>query len=322
MIDKQIKRPWPEEVGKALVDIRQGDVVKAPPFFYAHGGGIRLWDMPADEDDGVEKDRAAGDDGRGEDRKAGAADGCHANEPAEENGIASQVEELHPDDAPPFGVITSQTCDLAEQGAKPSQVWFQVSPVYLVPDDPAEATRLLIKQYIVELTGPDFPDGRWVADLRIELPFEKSWLVAKGTFRGFKEEDEAEKFGVMIGRRRARPALANELVDNITSLIRQRKQVRKPPAVKKLTRDIWADDVYRVMLAIEGGTRLKPAAVQLHVLCPDEPTNRVREWFGDWEDHARGKAEVIGIDLLMTRFHDARKVDLHQYDRWVQLDFG
>ncbi|HEX8103573.1 MAG TPA: hypothetical protein VF533_13235 [Solirubrobacteraceae bacterium] len=305
MIDKHIKRPWPDEVKKALSDIRQGDVVEAPPFFYAHGGKIRLWDVPVDDEDGESPD------GDGE-----LDDKSEADEPE------SRVEEIFPADAPPFGIITSQTCDLDEQGPKPSNVWFQVSPVYPVPKNADEANRLLNKQSTVKLNGPGMPPGEWIADLRIELPVEKSWLVKKKRVRGFDSEAEAERFGLKLGRRRARPALANELVEHITGSLRQRKGIKKPADARKLAREVWKDDVYRVLLAIEAGTRLKPTAVKLHVVCQGTPTERAKEWFGGWEDEARHAAATVGIELHMTGFHDARTANLHEYDRWVELDFS
>jgi hypothetical protein len=292
VIDPYIRQPWPDEVREVLTEFRQADVVKGPPFFYAHGGAIRLWEVPADEDDDPDEDE-----------------------------LISQVEELHPDDGPELGIITTQTCDLDEQG-KPTQVWFQVAPVFPVPVDPADAERLLGKQYRVELDGPDLPPGRWMADLRIEVPIEKSWLVGHTPMRGFDSEEKAEWFGRKIGRRRARPALANKLVDTVTGLLRERKQVKKPKALKTLTREIWNDDVYRVMLEIESGTRLEPVAVRLHVICDGEPTQRAEAWFGEWEDQARHVAAAVGIELHATHLHDAREVDLHDYDRWIELDFG
>jgi hypothetical protein len=288
VINRHIRRPWPHEIQRILDDLRQGDVVSKPPFFYAHGGPIRLWEMPGSEEP--------------------AAD--------EEEDLASQVEELHPDDGPPLGIITTQTCDIGEQGA-PSQPWLQVSPVYLLPNDPADAERMLAKHSTVELDGPILPVGRWIADLRIEFPIEKSWLVDQVPVRGFRSESCAEAFGVQLGRRRARPALANALVDNVTSLIRRRKKA-KPGRGK--TRDVW-QRVHRVMIEIEGGTRLTPAAVRLHVLTVAEPPENVLEWFAAWEDEARLAAEGAGIELHMTHFHDACHINLHEYDRWVELDF-
>jgi hypothetical protein len=175
VIDEHIRRPWPPEVTEALKQFKQGDVIQRPPFFYARHTELELFDAGAPDHD------------------------------------ESQVVELHPDDAPPYGIITTQTCDLAEQGT-PTQPWFQVSPVYEVAEE-ARAS----KSYLIELTG-ELP-GRFGADLRIELPLEKSMLVGRVPIAGFGTEAEAEDFGRFLGARRARAALANELVETITRVI-------------------------------------------------------------------------------------------------------
>ena len=100
MIDQHIKRPWPREVLEALRLFKQGDLIDKPPFFYAALPPLEIFD----------------------------AGGLIDEEP--------QVVELHPDDAPPYGIITTQTCDLDEQG-EPSQPWLQVSPVYEVEEGQA-----------------------------------------------------------------------------------------------------------------------------------------------------------------------------------------
>lgn len=296
MIARHLRSPWPQDVADALDDLRQGDILEHPPFFYARGGDVRIWNLPLGADE-IENDAEAG---------AGA----------DQDDPATQVEELHPDDGPPLAIITSQTCDVDEQGA-PTQPWIQVSPVYRLPDD-ARAESLLAKQYTVELDGPELPDGRWIADLRIELPIEKSWLIGRKVRRGFRTEEKAEDFGLRLGRRRARPALANSLVDNVTGLLRAHKQSQRG---RGRTRRVW-QQVHRVMLEVEDGARLTPAAVRLHVITATEADAEVEEWFSEWEDLARERADAAGLELHATDFHDARSVDLHRYDRWVELDFS
>jgi hypothetical protein len=91
---------------------KQADVIERPPFFYARRATMELFDA------------------------GGPSDG------------ESQVVELHPDDAPPYGIIMTQTCDLDEQG-QPTQPWLQVSPVYGLSDETT-----VNKAYLVELRGP------------------------------------------------------------------------------------------------------------------------------------------------------------------------
>lgn len=259
MIDKHIRRPWPPEVVEALARFKQGDVIVRPPFFYARHATLELFDA------------------------GGPVDG------------ESQVAELHPDDAPPYGIITSQTCDVDERGV-PEQPWLQVSPVYPLADEaPAD------KAYLVELTGP--LGGRHVADLRIELPLEKTLLVGREPIAGFETEREAEEFGRLLGVRRARAALADELVETTIALLRKRKANNK-----RLRRRVWPQ-LWRIGLQIEDGTRLRPVAVRLHVLSDGPPSDDVKAWFASWEDTARLEATSAGITLHTTVHHDATSMD-------------
>jgi len=270
VIDEHIKRPWPPEVAQALARFKQGDLIARPPFFYGRHPTLELFDA------------------------GGAADGD------------SRVHELHPDDAPPYGVITTQTCDLDEQGT-PTQPWFQVSPVSPLSDE-----AILNKAYIVELTGS--LGARYVADLRIELPVEKTLLVGREPIAGFATEEEAEEFARLLGVRRARAALANELVNSVIRLIGRRKANNRRRASR-----VWGA-IWRLGLQIEEGSRLRPVAVRLHVLSEGEPTEEALTWFADWEDIARGEAERVGITLHTTRHHDATSMDARLADRLITLD--
>ena len=66
------------------------------------------------------------------------------------------------------------------------------------------------------MTGP--AGKRLVADLRIELPLEKSLLAGRVPIRGFATEEQENTFGRLLGTRRARAALANELVDTVMAI--------------------------------------------------------------------------------------------------------
>jgi hypothetical protein len=289
VIDRHLRDPWPEDVGEACGRFKQGDIIEKPPFFYGVSSGSRIW--------------GADEEGEADD----PVDEGEADDPLDDG---SQVDELHPDESPEFGIITTQTCDLSEQG-RPTQPWVQVSPVYRIEGEPEDEERLLSKGYIVELTGPDLPDGRWVADLRIEVPLEKTVLVDRAPIAGFASEDETDDFARILGVRRARAALANELVDSVIRLIRKKKANNKARAAR-----VW-DELYRLGLQIEEGSRLKPAAVRLHVICAGHPSDLVREWFTEWEDRARHDAAEVDITLHTTRYHDAGSMDVRLADRLI-----
>src|SRR5664280_2915431 len=88
---------------------------------------------------------------------------------------------LNPGDTPPFGLITTQTCNICEEARMPKQPWIQVVPVYAVDITALKpGQRRLIEKdrvgHLVALTSPTFASGLWVADLRLEVPLEKSVL--------------------------------------------------------------------------------------------------------------------------------------------------
>jgi hypothetical protein len=278
LIEQHLRDPWPADVVETLARFKLGDLIEKPPFFYGVRPGTRLW---------------------------GAGD-----EEGLEDPDGSQVDELHPDESPDYGIITTQTCDLSEQGP-PRQPWFQVSPVYSL--DEGDSGGLLTKGYIVELTPPDLPGGRWVADLRIEQPLEKTVLLGREPIAGFATEREADDFGVRLGVRRARAALADGLVKNVIRLIGRRKRNNKPRAAA-----VWSE-LYKLGLQIEEGSRTAPTAVRLHVICSDEPSALVKQWFAAWEDRAREEAAKVGITLLTTAYHDSRSMDIKLADRLIDL---
>ena len=278
MIDKHLQCPWPLEVMEVLGRFKQGDLIERPPFFFGVRPGLRLWGASGDTED---------------------AD-------------PSQVDEFHPDDAPRYGIITTQTCDINEQGT-PTQPWLQVAPVYALEGEEDSDAESLKKNYIVRLTGSGLPPGVWVADLRLELPLEKPLLAGRSPISGFSTEEEAEQFGRLLGERRARAALGNELVESVTGMLRKRK------ANNKRSKKVWPR-LYSIRLQIEEGSRLKPVAVRLHVISDEAPVADTRDWFDKWEDRAREEAGKVGITLHTTRHHHATKVDIRTLDLLIDLN--
>ena len=80
----------------------------------------------------------------------------------------------------PYGVVTSQTCDIAATGPGCHHPTVQVSPVVAVEIDAGtlgNIRRFRMKAHAL-MTAADL-DGTYVADLRISLPVSKAVLVAE-----------------------------------------------------------------------------------------------------------------------------------------------
>ena len=115
-----------------------------------------------------------------------------------------QVLVLPEDMRPAYTVVTSQTCDICEQGEWDNP-FVQVSPVIdlaarLNADQKTQLRQHGYKDFVY-LTRQPQPDGFWVADLRISLPLEKGALVGKEPIDGFDDEISRLIFGERVASR-------------------------------------------------------------------------------------------------------------------------
>lgn len=283
MIDEGLPDPWPPEVLEALARFKQGDLVEQPPIFYAASPAHGIWDLT---------------------RGAGVAD-------AEEDLL-----ELADEDRPQYGLITTQTCDIAEEG-RPDHPWIQVVPVYQMVDV-SDADRRLLEEHrrshLVLLHPPDLPGGTWVADLRIEVPIEKSWLVGREPIESLRAEDDYQVLAERLAAKRDRPALATPVVTTVirplTNWLRGNAGMREAAKVDQLR------------LAV-GPTRLQVDRANLLVLTSDAPLSEAdRVPWDRWWNRTRPKAAEAGIDLLGNQYESYDTLSAQVYRTTVPLDFG
>ncbi len=265
MFDRRIAQEWPKEVIDALDDLRQGDVIPWPAdTAYVSTDQHVIYGEQESE--------------------AGQSTG-------EQFAVA-----LEP--APDLAVVTSQTCDVDEAGLPRRKPWIQYAPLVRTSDAPRRGLATW------PLDGPELPDGEWYADLRIEGCAEKNVLVGLSPIRGFSSEEKAEAFGLHLGHLRARPTLANHLVETVTEHLRQCRKAATTAQRKAMRRE-----VIEVRLDITDGTRLKPHAVRLVVLHRAEPTDAMTAWFEEWYDAARPDAAAADIELHAVHHVDASRLD-------------
>jgi len=283
VIDEGLEQPWPEPVPPAVEPFLQGHLIAQPPLFYAADLRHPIWRTT----------RLVADDTPDADRGEDFVD-------------------LTPEDRPAYGIITTQSCDLSEERPDPRQPWLAVAPVYAVPD----GSPLRDREYIFELAPPELDGEIWVADLRIELPLEKGLLVGRSPIEAFPDEDGYTAFANFLARRRGRPALASIFHEVLGTTTRRIKGERN--AHRTLARRA-RQNVYKLMLAIEDGTRLEPVAARLYVVTDGPPTEDARAWFDLWWNQARTVAEAHGLQLLPTGWLNATAVDLRLLDDLVEM---
>jgi len=110
-------------------------------------------------------------------------------------------------------------------------------------------------------------------------------------------------FANFLARRRGRPALASVFHEVLSTTTRRIKGERN--AHRTLARRA-RQNVYKLMLAIEDGTRLEPVAAKLYVITDGPPTEDARAWFDLWWNQARTVAEAHGLQLLPTGWLNAK----------------
>jgi hypothetical protein len=191
MIDNGLPPVWGSHIAHAVARFDQGDLVERPPFFYAAVPSRGVWSTTALLADQV---------GEGED----------------------VVIEVDPQDRPPYGVITSQGCDILDTSRKP---WVQVAPVFEATAILADERRLAdIRRGAVPhlvLLDPPQLEGVWIADLRIEMPIEKSWLAERTPIAGFANDEGRRHFARHLAGRLERPALPDKIHEILVRPLRR-----------------------------------------------------------------------------------------------------
>jgi hypothetical protein len=273
------------EAIEAANRFEQGHLLEIPPLFYAANLAEPIW-APSHE----------------------AA--AEATEVGDELGTELIVLQDH--EFVKYGIVTTQSCDVNEEFAPREKPWIQVAPVYEAVGPNADAANKKLSYRL----KPQFEGGPWIADLRIELPIEKGFLVGRKPIPAFTSESQQVKFSQWLARLRGRPALANIVTEVVRNeLVAQRDRDRdRTKEIKK--------SVYSLRLSLTD-SRLAPKAIGLHVIIKPgvsaDDMAAVKTWIGEWWDQANRVAEHSGVKLMPTTYHDAAEADLQVIDSLIEI---
>ncbi len=284
MIDSGVppKDQWPEGILDSLSSWEQGDLVRQPPLFYFADPSAPIW----------EPTRA------------------YTEDSVESEVILPSEEYL-----PPYGLVTTQTCDIAEEDSnRPIRPWVQVAPVYQLTnwkrkkleDEKGPRYWLLV---------PDMPqDGIWVADFRIEIPVEKSWLAQQARVQGFADEESKRGVGRRVAWLRGRPAFSRELNAVHEDLFKTFQQVEtdQPDLHEELM-----DKLEEVVVEVD--SYLAPSSVQIVFLTSSLLPRECRERLEQWRDSAAEFAEASGLVLHALDFRTLESVSVLEYRRMERI---
>ena len=278
MIDKGLPRfraEWPDGVLELLSQFVQGDLVANPPIGYFADPTSPIWEP--------------------------------SRRYAEQLSITNDTSEgdiiYFPDEAlPPYGMITTQTCDLVEADSeRPRWPWVQLIPVYDLEDQLNSGQKELLRKGVgqrILLHVPALESGFYVADFRLSFPVEKGWLAKQGRIDGFGTEELRQRVADRLAHLAGRPAFAGSFVSTI--------QQPLVDALKDLKRANAGGFKRFYETVVEVGTRidsrLNPTTVQVVVICSKELSKDDLEWWNNWHDTCRQRATEVGITLQALDF--------------------
>ena len=277
-LDASLVTPWDSVTVTAVQAFKLGDLIADVPLHYVRRESERLW------------------------------------ESASTDPTIGSLAHATSGRLPSYAIITTQTCDLVDEGGDCDQPWFQVSPVLRYESENDVPRR----DYLHKLTAQPHITGTWVADLRIDVPLEKTILRDRTPIPGFSNEDDELDFASHLGRRRDRAALA----DGINRCM-YRTFAKKLSRNKNLGHRV-KPALYAVGLAVEQGTRVDPKSVEVHFVgAGSPPAGDVLKWLESWWDEARNSAAAFSrpFELLANQYHGSGAMDLAVYDDLIVLSW-
>jgi hypothetical protein len=284
---------WPEGVIDVVGQFRQGDLVESLPLFY--------WGNP--EVAVHARTRWYFENGEVDERP------IEFGEPA------------------PYGMVTTQTCDLAQEGdRKPNSAWVQLAPVFnaLAPraDDTERnlldgGARKLVRQGRDQfrLWIPDVPqEGFWYTDLTFEVPVERGWFSGRQRIEGFKDELRREELGRRLAWLRSRPAFDTKFVQAIQAPTVQ--ALRQLAQTDSEMYERMHESVVEIGVLLTG--RLTVGQAEMVVLHVGIDTDIEQWWLMLW-DSLKSNADREGFNLLPIRIAGLEALSAAEYRRMTRL---
>ena len=126
-----------------------------------------------------------------------------------------------PDGVLRHAMVVSHGCELVKR----SFPALTVVPVYeaseILTAQQQEAARAGMTWHLVQLTADWTSDGMWVADLRLEFPVDKTFLLGISPIEGFKDEPGYAKLGERLASIRQRAAVPQATSDHVVTPLRE-----------------------------------------------------------------------------------------------------
>ncbi len=165
---------------------------------------------------------------------------------------------------------------------------------------------MLRVRYLVRLSGIDFAEDYWVADIRIQVPFDKAVLIGRKFHEGFNSAEERVAFGRRVSELYSRPAFPTEISAHIVESLRRwfNKSDKRVTAIR-------AAGVIGFRLRVAGDG---PFDAQLMVvLAQSTNADAAMQALQPWFVNVTSKCEAARINLLEPMYTSLGMVTAETY---------
>ena len=272
---------WPAGCLEALAAWEQGDVVANPHLFYFADPRFPIWE---------------------------------ASRRYQADSEGPEIVQAPDSHQPPYGLVTSQTCDIAEaDSARPLRPWVQIAPIFVEMDKGWRKKLLKGGGPRYWLHVPDLPGSDvFVADLRIEMPVEKGWLAQQERIEGFPSEEAKSVVGRRTSMLRGRPAFSTDfnktILDPLLAAIEDDGEEDDRP-------DDFLDELVEVAVLVD--STLQPTSVQVVFITESDIGPGVEDWLQGWRDGRVEEADSAGISLLALDIRKLAEIPASEYRRMI-----
>jgi hypothetical protein len=143
-------------------------------------------------------------------------------------------------------------------------------------------------------------------------------LALQEPIAGFNDQEGYDEFGLMCGRYRSRPGIADAIYIEVLEVLRDWLEMLRRN--EKPLYDAFVAGVKRLFIDI-AGDHLIPKAIQLifvsEAALDADLASRLERW---WEDTYAGKDSPF--TTLAPRFLTYSQVSFAEYIRWVDVDLS
>jgi hypothetical protein len=214
-----------------------------------------------------------------------------------------------------YGIIITQTCDIAVDGPGKNHPFVMVSPVYesRLTENHLSLTKSGEIYSYFYVKNPPVENAEYIADLRVALPIGKEILCHQDRRSAFMDEEDELDFGAAVSRKYGRAALSEKILDTLC------RAIDRLTTTAGFAKKIDSGNVEQIRVEIVKGTRIAPTSLRL-IVCYKRDVNpeEKKEWKKAHREISKAM-ESVEIDMEDMLVASLININAKTYRESVEL---